>query len=133
MGAGSNPDTFIDSKFMKRRQCAYWKYANIVPMYLAEKKVKPENYSPVPLSNGLTKTFETIIKDKWVKYLNELRVFTEHQFGFKGGRSGITNLLSFCSRTKYVLQVSCLWVNCICLDLRKAFDKVPHECLLLKL
>ena len=45
----------------------------------------------------------------------------------------VTNLLSFYSRVIDITQERDGWADCIYLDLRKAFDKVPHRRLLWKL
>ena len=55
------------------------------------------------------------------------------QFGFRTGRSCATNLLSFYTRVIDVVQDREGWVDCAYLDLKKAFDKVPHRKLLWKL
>ena len=48
------------------------------------------------------------------------------------GDLGTSNLINFYSRVIDV-QERKSWVDCIYLDLKKAFDKVPHERLLWKL
>ncbi len=45
----------------------------------------------------------------------------------------VTNLISFYSRVTDVIQERDGWVDCSCLDFKKAFDKVPHERLIWKL
>ncbi len=45
----------------------------------------------------------------------------------------MTNLLSFYSRVTNIVQERDGWVDCIYLDLKKAFDKVPHTRSLWKL
>ncbi len=60
-------------------------------------------------------------------------MLNERQFGFRQGRSCVTNLLCFYSRATDVVQERNGWVDCVYLDLRKAFDKVPHKGLLWKL
>lgn len=76
---------------------------------------------------------ETMNKDKWVQLLDEFSVFTQHQFGFKGRRFRVTNLLNFYSRAIDVSQERNGWVDCIYLDLKIAFDNVSHRSLLWKL
>ena len=53
-----------------------------------------------------------------MKLLEEINTHSDGQFGFRRGRSCITNLLSFYSRHR---------VDCIYLNLKKAFDKVPNK------
>ncbi len=57
----------------------------------------------------------------------------KQQFGFRRGRSCVTNLLSFYSRVVDIMQERDGWADCVYLDLKKVFDKVPHRKLLWKL
>ena len=107
-----------------------WKCANIVPIYKGGNKSEPTNYRPVSLTSVIAKLCETVIKDRWMKYLEEFNVLTEQQFGFREGRSCTSNLISFYTRIADVLQEREGWVDCAYFDLKKAFDKVPHKRLL---
>ena len=68
-----------------------------------------------------------------MKHLEESKVLMDRQFGFRGGGSCVTNLISFYSRVIDIAQERDGYVDCIYLDLRKAFNKVPHKRLLWKL
>ena len=48
-----------------------WKKANIVPIYKGGNKEDPTNYRPVSLTSTIAKICEKIIKNKWVKHLEE--------------------------------------------------------------
>ena len=110
-----------------------WKRANIVPIYKSGNKMDPLNYRPVSLTSVVGKLCEIIIKERWVQYLEDEKMITEKQFGFRKGRSCVTNLLSFYSRVIDGVQERDGWIDAIYLDLKKAFDKVPHKSLLWKL
>ncbi|MCP3680120.1 MAG: reverse transcriptase family protein, partial [Gammaproteobacteria bacterium] len=58
---------------------------------------------------------------------------TNAQPGFRKGKSCVTNLLNFYSRVIDEVQERDGWVDCVYLDLKKAFDKVPHRRLIWKL
>ncbi len=60
-------------------------------------------------------------------------ILTTCQFGFRKGRSCVTNLLCYYSRVIDIIQERDGWADCIYLDLRKVFDKMPHNRLLCKL
>ncbi len=60
-------------------------------------------------------------------------ILTEKQYGFTQKRSCVPNLLNFYSRVTDITQEREGWVDCVYLDLKKAFDKVPHNMLLWKL
>ena len=74
-----------------------------------------------------------IVKNRWVQYLKQENIIEESQFGFRKERSCLTNLLCFYSRVIDGLQERDGWVDTVCLDIRKAFDRVPHKSLIWKL
>jgi len=110
-----------------------WKRANIMPIHKGEDKEEPLNYRLVSLTSVVAKICERIVKDRWMRNLEETSSLSECQFGFRGGRSCTTNLLSFYTRVIDVIQERDGWADCVYLDLKKAFDKVPHKRLLWKL
>ena len=55
------------------------------------------------------------------------------QFGFRQERSCAYKLICFYSRVIDLIQERNGWEDCIFLDLKKAFDKVPHLKLIRKL
>ena len=81
----------------------------------------------------MSKICEIIINEQWVKYLEENKIVTNNQYGFRKGRSCVTNLLSFYTRVIEVVDNRDGWVDAVYLDIKKAFDKVPHKRLLWKL
>ena len=110
-----------------------WKRANIVPIYKGGSKEEPTNYRPVSLTSTIAKICERIIKSRWVKHLEKNKLLNQSQFGFRQGRSCVTNLICFYSRLIDIIQERDGWADCAYLDLKKAFDKVPHKKLLKKL
>jgi len=75
---------------------------------------------------------ESILKEHIVQYLENCSIITTSQHGFQKGRSCLTNLLS---HLNYVTGIydSGKPIDVIYLDFSKAFDKVPHHRLLVKL
>ena len=110
-----------------------WKRANIIPIYKGGDKEDPLNYRPISLTSILCKICEHIIRKRWIKFLEENEMISKSQFGFQQGKSCVTNLISFYSRVTDIIQEREGWVDCIYLDLKKAFDRVPHKRLLYKL
>lgn len=109
-----------------------WKQASVTPIFKKGNRNKAENYRPVSLTSLICKTFETIIRDSLVQYLENNRLITDSQHGFRKGRSCVTNLLEFLDKvTGYVDSGEN--VDVVFLDFAKAFDKVPHKRLILKL
>ena len=60
-------------------------------------------------------------------------ILTERQYGFRKGKSCVTNLLSYYDRVAETMQERDGWVDSIYLDFKKAFDRVPHKRLIWKL
>ncbi len=106
-----------------------WKIADVIPIYKSGNKEEPLNYRPVSLTSIVCKLCERIIKKQWIGFLEKENILTKRQFGFKES----TNMLRFYSRVIDTIQEREGWADCIYFDLKKAFDKVPHERLLWKL
>ena len=84
------------------------------------------------LTSQLGKVFESILRDSIVQYLEGNNLLNNSQHGFRRGRSCLTNLLIFLDKvTRMVDEGNDMDV--IYLDFAKAFDKVPHRRLLVKL
>ena len=110
-----------------------WKKANIVPLFKKGNRQNPLNYRPVSLTSIVGKILEKLIRKMWVNHLEKNNMLTEGQFGFRNGKSCVTNLLSYYDRVTETLQKRDGWVDSIYLDFKKAFDRVPHHRLLWKL
>ena len=109
-----------------------WKEANITPLFKKGSRNKPENYRPVSLTPVVCKLLETLIRDHMVEFLVKHKLINTSHHGFLKARSCLTNLLCFFEEiTKWVDDGSP--VDVVYLDFRKAFHKVPHQRLLLKL
>ena len=109
-----------------------WKEANIVPLFKKGSRNKSVNYRPVSLTSVICKLLETIIRDHMMDFLVKHKLINPSQHGFLKARSCLTNLLCFFEEiTKLVDEGSP--VDIIYLDFQKAFDKVPHQRLILKL
>ena len=80
----------------------------------------------------ICKVFESLIRDAMVKYLEDNFLIGDSQHGFRKGRSCLTNLLSFSDKVTGSID-SGDSVDVVFLDFAKAFDKVPHKRLMLKL
>ena len=109
-----------------------WKEANIIPLFKKGSRNKSVNYRPVSLTSVICKLLETIIRDHMIDFLVKHKLINSSQHGFLKARSRLTNLLCFFEEiTKWVDEGSP--VDVIYLDFQKAFDKVPHQRLILKL
>ena len=109
-----------------------WKWAHVVPIFKGGCKGDTGNYRPVSLTSQVCKILERILKDKIVTFLDDQKLIGDSQHGFRKGRSCLTNILNF---LEYVTQQidEGKPLDVVYLDFSKAFDKVPHQRLLLQL
>ena len=107
-----------------------WKLHKIVPIFKAKDKVQIANYRPISLLSCLSKVFEHVVYDKISGFLYE--VIDPAQFGFLPNHSCVQQLLLM---VEMILEnwESGGGTDVIYLDIRKAFDTVPHRELLHKL
>ena len=109
-----------------------WRKANITPIFKAGSKMVAGNYRPVSLTCVLCKVMESIIKDCMVLHFMKYNLIKTSQHGFMAGRSCQTNLIEYLDTLSRLVDEGHN-VDIIYLDFAKAFDKVPHRRLLLKL
>ena len=93
---------------------------------------KSVNYRPVRLTSVICKLLETMIRDHMMDFLCKHKLINPSQHGFLKARSCLTNVLCFFEEiTKWVDEGSP--VDVIYFYFQKAFDKVLHQRLILKL
>ena len=109
-----------------------WKCANVCAIFKKGAKSDASNYRPVSLTSQICKVFEAILRDAITSHFQMYNLIKESQHGFMRKKSCLTNLLEFLEYvTEYVDNGEP--VDVIYLDFQKAFDKVPHQRLMLKL
>lgn len=109
-----------------------WKLANVTPLHKKGSKLDKENYRPVSLTSVPCKILESIIRDKIMDHLKRNNIINEHQHGFVPRKACVTNLLETTDFITRNISQKCP-IDIVFLDFAKAFDKVPHRRLLLKL
>ena len=110
-----------------------WKEENIIPLFKKGSRNKSVKYRPVSLTSVICKLLETIIRDHMMDFLVvKHKLINTSQHGFLKARSCLANVLCFFDEiTKWVDDGS--QADDIYLDFQKAFDKCPHQRLILKL
>jgi hypothetical protein len=109
-----------------------WKNANITAIFKKGSRKQAGNYRPVSLTSILCKTLESIVRDGIMEHMNDNKLFTQHQYGFRRGRSCVTQLLEIMDHWTDLLDEG-KNIDVIYLDFQKAFDTVPHMRLLKKM
>ena len=109
-----------------------WRKSNITPIYKGGSKATPANYRPVNLTSNVGKLMERIVKEDIESHLESENLMEESQHGFRRGRSAQTNLVEFLDQTtKWVDEGEPF--DIVYYDFAKAFDKVSHKSLLVKI
>ncbi len=109
-----------------------WNHAIVTPVFKKGSKCKPENYRPISLTCILSKLMEHIFVSNIVKHLDKHHILYEFQHGFRSKLSCETQLVTF------IQEITDNMANgnqtdVAVMDFSKAFDKVDHLRLLLKL
>lgn len=109
-----------------------FKKAHVVPIYKKGDKQNPGNYRPVALTNHLAKIFEKLIYTRFYKHLNERNFLSPQQSGFRKNDSTVNQMIKLTHEISFNLN-NRKETKAVYLDISKAFDKVWHRGLLLKL
>ena len=109
-----------------------WSASFVSPLFKKGDTGLASNYMPISLTSILCKALEHIVTTNVVSHMDKDNLLYDLQYGFRSKRSCETHLLTLLedpmrnslagSQTDFVL-----------LDFSKAFDKVSHQKLLLKL
>ena len=110
-----------------------WRDATVTPIYKQKgSRSDPGNYRPVSLTNVAGKLLERIVKNEITAHIESNNLMSNSQHGFRAGRSVQTNLIEFLNKTTKWLDEGRSF-DVIYLDFAKAFDKVCHRRLMVKL
>ena len=112
---------------------ADWKSPNVTAIHKKRNTQEPRNYRPISLTSVVCKTMERLIKGKIITHLEGNNLIGDSQHGFRNKHSCLTSLLDFFARVIDTYDTgNDKAVDLIYLVFQKAFDKVPHERLLVK-
>ena len=110
-----------------------WKRANVIPIFKGKgEQTVVTNYRPVSLTSCVSKIFEKLIYKRLYNHLLDINFLYKFQSGFLPGHSTTCQLIELCHSLSLALdnQMETSIVFC---DISKAFDRVWHRGLLLKL
>ena len=109
-----------------------WRTANVIPIFKKGSKRDAANYRPISLTSHIGKLLERIIRDHILRHLDNKQLIKPSQHGVLPGRYCQSNILEFLERVTDDTDRGNN-TDVAYLDFAKAFDKVPHAILLVKL
>ena len=71
-----------------------WKHSLVQPIPKSGARSDPSNYRPISITCTISKVFETILNDHFLKHLENNSLLSDHQYGFRRARSN-GDLLSY--------------------------------------
>ena len=105
---------------------------HVTPVYKKGPKSKAENYHPISLTCICCKVLEHIINSNIMSHLDKNKILFQNQHGFRSRVSCETQLIQF-TQDLYDTLNQKGQTDVIVMNISKAFDKVDHQRLLLKL
>jgi hypothetical protein len=105
------------------------KISRVVPIFKGGDPDLCDNYRPISLVKTFAKLLEKIVAKKLTYHLKVNNIVDPLQFGFQSGLSTEHNLLHLTNYVSKALNENKIGIG-VFLDLKKAFDVVPH-CILL--
>ena len=93
----------------------------------------PLNYRPISVLPVMSKVLERWVFNQLYKYLNDNNLLTDSQFGFRPKFSSLLALITIVTENIRKALDEGLTVGFVTLNLKKAFDLIPHEVIIEKL
>ena len=101
-------------------------------MYKGEEETLPENYLPISLLSIYNRLFEKLLHRRLIKFIYKNDIRYNLQYGFRNKHSTQHAILDIVN-TIHSNMDNRKYLCGIFIDLKKAFDTVNHEILLIKL
>ena len=108
------------------------KQSKILPAHKSGPKNRPENYRPISILPVLSKVLEKAVHLQFLKFLEDRKLSTKYQFGYRSTRStqlATTLLIDDIRREVDDKKL----VGTVFIDLSRVFDTISHSVLLSKL
>ena len=127
------PLSIIFNKSIENGLCPIkWKYSFITPIFKKGDPSRRENYRPISITSIISRVFERLITKHIKLFLLKNSLLSKHQFGFMSGKSVELQLLACLNKWTSAINDN-KYIDIVYFDFKKAFDKVSHIKLLIKL
>ena len=108
------------------------KIVKVIPIHKGGSIQDMNNYRPISLLSIFDKIIEKLMHKRLYNFMEENDILYHKQFGFRKGNSTINALMQITEKIKESIDKGKYGCG-IFIDLRKAFDTVNHNILLMKL
>lgn len=129
----SKPLTYICN--LSFQTCTFpntMKIAKVIPLHNSGNKHLFTSYRPVSLLPQFSKIFEKLFNNQPDKFLDKHKLLSESQYGFRSNRPTSLALIESIEEITNSLDQK-LYTIGIFIDIKKAFDTINHDILLMKL
>ena len=109
-----------------------WKQARVVPLHKSGGREVMDNYRPISILPVISKIAEKAVNVQLQQYLTQHGLLNSFQSGFRRYHSTQTAVTYFCDTIRRSTDAGKL-TGALFIDLKKAFDTVPHDDLICKL
>ncbi|UYV65007.1 hypothetical protein LAZ67_3002795 [Cordylochernes scorpioides] len=110
-----------------------WSKSIIHPIFKSGDRDNPSNYRGIALISNLSKLFTSILKSRLRNWIEGRSIIPENQAGFRKGYSCQDHIFTLLSLIQLTLRRKRRKLYAFFVDLKKAFDTVPHSLLWSKL
>ena len=108
------------------------KVAKVLPVFKSKDPQYFVNYRPISLLPNFSKTFEKVVYNRFIEFIERLEILYYCQFGFRKNHSTALSLINLIDKIAKWIDRNEVTIG-VFLDLSKAFDTLDHEILLNKL
>ena len=109
-----------------------WKKGKIIPIYKSGSAKDIDNYRPITILPVASKILEKCVHSQVLNYLEENKLLSDSQFGYRPHRSTELAATLFLDNIRENMDKGQL-TGAIFIDLRKAFDTISHSLIVSKL